>query len=337
MNKSAKSTNIDEAMESCSMVESYPDTNTETSRTDNLLSSHQGDANISEQPDTAGEQSQWLNNEELDQSARGIPIPQPSRTGSLLKCYYFNARSLKNKLAELHLLLHEQTYDVISVSETWLDESIPDSLLLDGSCYSVFRCDRRYNHVGGGTCIFVKSYLHVKPVKVSSSAIADFNMETVCLDILSPVVKYRLIVCYIPPYHGAESTDHLKTFIASIESIIHCDASIVLMGDFNFPDIRWCKNDLSPVQCSRQDSSEFANFIQRYAFLQYVTEPTRLNNILDLVLCNDSFAVSGLAVKPCFSNSDHNAISFNLFFCTDGVNFKHWRYNKIQFRQGRLG
>ena len=88
---------------------------------------------------------------------------------------------------------------------------------------------------------------------------------------------YRLIVCYISPYHGAESTEHLKTFIASIESIIHCDASIVLMGDFNFPDIRWCKNDLSPIQCSRQDSLEFANFIQRYAFLQYVTDPTRLN------------------------------------------------------------
>ena len=73
--------------------------------------------------------------------------------------------------------------------------------MLDGSRYTVFRCDRRYNHVGlgGGTCIFVKSHLHVKPIKVSSSAIADFNMETVCLDIFSLVVKYRLIVCYIPP------------------------------------------------------------------------------------------------------------------------------------------
>ena len=55
-------------------------------------------------------------------------MPQPSQTGSLLKCYYFNARSLKNKLTELQLLLHEHIYDVTSVSETWLEESIPDSL-----------------------------------------------------------------------------------------------------------------------------------------------------------------------------------------------------------------
>ena len=32
------------------------------------------------------------------------------------------------------------------------------------------------------------------------------------------------------------------------------------------------------------------------------------------MLCNDSFAVSGLQVEPSFSNSDHNAISFDLFY-----------------------
>ena len=54
VNKSTMSTNKDTAMEPCSMVEGNLKINTETSRADDLLSSHQGDANISIQPDTAG-------------------------------------------------------------------------------------------------------------------------------------------------------------------------------------------------------------------------------------------------------------------------------------------
>ena len=85
-------------------------------------------------------------------------------------------------------------------------------------------------------------------------------------------------------------------------------------GGFNCPDIQWCKEELLPIQCTSSVSSVFIDFISRYAFLQFVTNPTRGRNILDLVLCNDSFAVSGLQVEPSFSNSDHNAISFDLFY-----------------------
>ena len=82
------------------------------------------------------------------------------------------------------------------VPETWLD-SVYCWMAAFIQCFDAIDVTPS---IGGGTCIFVKSYLHVKPIKVSSSAIADFNMETVCLDIFSPVVKYRLFVCCIPPY-----------------------------------------------------------------------------------------------------------------------------------------
>ena len=36
-----------------------------------------------------------------------------------LRCFYFNARSLKSKLTDLHDILYNVTYDVIGVSETW--------------------------------------------------------------------------------------------------------------------------------------------------------------------------------------------------------------------------
>ena len=38
-----------------------------------------------------------------------------------LRCFYFNAHSLKSKLTDLHDKLYNATYDVIGVSETWIN------------------------------------------------------------------------------------------------------------------------------------------------------------------------------------------------------------------------
>jgi hypothetical protein len=45
---------------------------------------------------------------------------------------------------------------------------------------------------------------------------------------------------------------------------------------------------------------------------QYVSEPTRGNNILDLVLCNNPSVISDISVLCPFSTSDHNVVSLNI-------------------------
>ena len=45
-------------------------------------------------------------------------------------------------------------------------------------------------------------------------------------------------------------------------------------------------------------------------FSQYVAEPTRGENILDIVLCNDPLLISEVNVGPPFSISDHNRVDF---------------------------
>ena len=43
-----------------------------------------------------------------------------------LKCIYFNARSIVNKLDELQLYIDKETADIIGITETWLNEEISD-------------------------------------------------------------------------------------------------------------------------------------------------------------------------------------------------------------------
>jgi len=65
-------------------------------------------------------------------------------------------RSLGNKIADLHHFLESESPDVLILTESWLDTSIPDSLLVPSQSYHIFRIDRSSR--GGGVVLFVKSY-----------------------------------------------------------------------------------------------------------------------------------------------------------------------------------
>ena len=86
------------------------------------------------------------------------------------------------------------------------------------------------------------------------------------------------------------------------------DMLIVAVGDFNLPSIDW--KCMIPSQDSK--CTEFFDLISTHGLYQFVPEPTRLNNILDLVLCSDSGLISDVEVIVPFGMSDHNAIYFSI-------------------------
>ena len=97
----------------------------------------------------------------------------------MLRCYYFNARSLKSKLADLHNVLYSRKYDLIGVSETWLNDKF-DSFLLDPSnAYYIYRKDRHSDNSVGRVCIFVaKEYKSLSLNKEFESATEDSEIIT---------------------------------------------------------------------------------------------------------------------------------------------------------------
>jgi hypothetical protein len=81
--------------------------------------------------------------------------------------------------------------------------------------------------------------------------------------------------------------------------------SCVLIGDFNFPDIDW-----STLSASCGTSRVFINFATSHDLTQLVTEPTRGNNLLDLVLINNPSILDNVQVSTPFSVADHCSILF---------------------------
>ena len=81
------------------------------------------------------------------------------------------------------------------------------------------------------------------------------------------------------------------------------------MGDFNFPHINWNTYDSDAASVS------FINLVMDNYLSQYVKEPTRESNLLDLVLTSEEAMVENVEVLEHLGNSDHNIVKWIMRKC----------------------
>lgn len=118
-----------------------------------------------------------------------------------------------------------------------------------------------------------------------------------------------IIICtvYIPPN---SDSDYLNSLFLYLSNLITLRDHIILVGDFNFPDINW-----DTLSGSSLSSKSFCDFVFQNNLSQLVHSPTHLKgNILDLVLTNSDELISNVEVIPPHHSlsSDHYIISFQL-------------------------
>ena len=139
-----------------------------------------------------------------------------------------------------YFMLHNHV-DLAFITEIWLRESIPDSIIhIPG--YTVLRRDRiRDNH--GGVCIYVQADQLHKFKKVSHIICCD-GREILCLHICPnrlPCGYSSIIVgiIYHPPSdNDASIRDHLLSSLTKKESEFP-NCGIILAGDFNRLNINY--------------------------------------------------------------------------------------------------
>lgn len=135
--------------------------------------------------------------------------------------------------AELSVL-YQRNYDLIVLTETHLDHSILDSEIFP-SHYTVFRKDRKINgRHGGGVLIAVRDY-----ITVSLRSTHPCDSEMLFIDVLLSYNRRITIgVFYRPPGSDIKPLEDLQTFIQGLDST----ADLILVGDFNLPEIEWSLN-----------------------------------------------------------------------------------------------
>lgn len=225
-----------------------------------------------------------------------------------LKILYCNARSVRNKMDELKGIVAMEDIDIIGITESWAYKD--DSLLLELNGFSMFRQDR-LERKGGGVLIYIRDYLCCREVKFSSKPEA---IETVWAEITHQHGK-KLIIgnIYRPP-----NTCILQDQIMFGHITEACKSGeIVLMGDFNFPNIDWDDN----VAVNDREAG-FLDVIQDSFLQQMVHQGTRDSAILDLIFCSNGERIDNLTIGEHLGDSDHNNIRFEIILKTKKIDTK---------------
>ena len=135
-------------------------------------------------------------------------------------------RRLKKQLGSLRAIAPVLTqHDIVSFSETWLNDNVADSELeLGFDSHTWFR--RARGSLGGGVACAVKTSL--LPVRLPCPTATEMLLIRLQRAPLTIAVGYR------PPDDDAA----LKWLSAALYDVDHAQRLLVV-GDFNLPEIEW--------------------------------------------------------------------------------------------------
>ena len=210
-----------------------------------------------------------------------------------LKVAHINIRSVINKTDTLEILLKDKSFDVFTVSETWLKPQIPDCEV-NISGYSCVRQDR-LEKIGGGTMIYVRDGVPYRHRQDLGGGVT----ESCVIEITRPKCKKLLIwtVYRAPNTNLEDAIEEIQDRLLNIPDSFE----LVLLGDFNV-------NFLEVNKTAKRKLMRIANL---YDLEQLILQPTRITSssksLIDLLFTNSCHRVVDCGVIN-LTLSDHSLI-----------------------------
>ena len=170
--------------------------------------------------------------------------------------------------------------------------------------YHVIRHDRK-DKVGGGVCALISRDLKYIEIPVTN---CHRRSSVIVFDIVVNSSKMCFVLVYRPPYHCVDSIDDADDLSQLLSTLSRHSKPICVLGDFNCSNVDWSYRN-SPT--GSIDTIVYNMFCYN-GFQQCVNEPTRNDNVLDIVCINNPILLEYLHVLPPFNGSDHDGVSFGL-------------------------
>ena len=233
-----------------------------------------------------------------------------------------NIRGLRSNIGELSNLCHKLKPAVVVVIETFLDDSVKDGadcITIPG--YSLCCRRDRLNTTGGGIAVYCLEGIAIYHNSDQDPAEFELMWFTIAL-------KTQKLLCaavYRPPCANSDVINYLDS--ATLPKLAEYSAqSVILLGDFNVHHEDWLGSHNTDTAGRR--ALEMANSL---GLAQIVKEPTREDQILDLVLTDLAASTSTFAA---IGTSDHNPVLVKLDIPVSRdkpYRRKVWRYDKADY------
>lgn len=152
-----------------------------------------------------------------------------------VRVYYQNTTGLNSKTDRFSLNLLAEDYDIVCVTESWLQADVASSELFD-SRYDVYRQDRDLSisnkATGGGLLVAVKKCITVTPI--TSWSQNSVSIQTMYLKLSIFNQEVYLVLCYIPPPVKPKTMEDFVLKLCDRDELT--DSSLILLGDFNIAE-----------------------------------------------------------------------------------------------------
>lgn len=180
----------------------------------------------------------------------------------------------------------------------------------------MFKKDRA-GRQGGGVLLYIRDYL--QPVICN----IDSPYEIVGATISGLTCGLSFYLVYRPPHQSVDSDDGLY---ALLSRLIERKNSIIA-GDFN------CIVDWD-TWTAGAEGSRLLDFANDNFLTQVVNEPTRGNNILDLIFSTEDNMLSHVSVEERLATSDHSVVKCKLNLLVEAE--AHSYRNVLNFRRANF-
>ena len=237
------------------------------------------------------------------------PLENIKKSSKELLIIHINCRSLVNKEEELQQIIDELYPDIICLTETWFDASVPINAFVPEN-YSIIRKDREetFKQQYGRNCGGGVAVLYKKHIKVEKKPYLTHKVEEILWVQVKTKHSFMLGTIY-----RAEYTDILKNecnesiLEENIRKAAEITNNIIVTGDFNV--------DLSNP--SSKDTQILTECYESYNLEQHILKPTRI----------DKTSFKPTIIDHVWASSDSNLINATGTF--DGISDHMGIYMKL--------
>ena len=215
-----------------------------------------------------------------------------------LSMVHYNVQSIVNKIEILSAELRE--FDILAFSETWLNPSVKNDILLIDSYREPERKDRQGDS-HGGVMIYVKDSIHYK----RRHDLEPFGIECIWIEM---VLRHKHVLFGL--YYRPPNSD--SNYATIIENSIHLAVDtgirdIILTGDFNYNMLK------------TSTARKICDFCVEFSLTQMIDEPTHFtetsSSLIDLLLVSNSNSVLLSGVGDPFLSQEmrYHCPTFGIF------------------------
>ena len=173
-----------------------------------------------------------------------------------------------SKLFLLKAYISVHKFDIICLSETYLDSTVPlDDVNLVISGYNLIRSDHPSNTKRGGVCLYYKNYLPLRVLNIS------YLKECLNFELKIGDKSCNFIALYRSP---SQSQDDFETFSDNFEMTLETLAQkgsflTTIIGDFNAKSCNWYNYNKV-----RFEGSTIESITSQFGLHQMINETTHL-------------------------------------------------------------